>query len=152
MDDLEARDEPYQLPIRDREPTDLENAIEEKKHHQNQCHVSSNSLRHNYDRLSWSYNDSSSSSRPPSWWWCTVCITVWHHLTMVTVGQGMWALSVDQSEQLPNSISTCDVKRDYYMLLLFLFLLLLFFVVAFLSCFTLFFLFFVSPGRSTWFL
>ena len=68
---------------------------------------------------------------------------------LVTEGQGMQALSVDQSEQLPNSISTCDVKRDYYMLLLFLFLLLLFFVVAFLFCFTLFFLFFVSPGRST---
>ena len=89
MDDLETGDEPYQLPIRDRDPTDLENAIEKRKRHQNQCHVSSNSLRHNYDRLSWSYIDSSSSSRPPSRWLMHCWITVWHHLTMLTVGQGM---------------------------------------------------------------
>ena len=47
---------------------------------------------------------------------------------MVTVGKGLWALPVNHSEQLPDSISTCDVNRGYYMLLLFLFALLLFFV------------------------
>ena len=31
----------------------------------------------------------------------------------------------DHSEQLPDSISTCDVNRGYFMLLLFLFVLLL---------------------------
>ena len=30
---------------------------------------------------------------------------------MVTVGQGIYALSVDHSEQLPDRISTCDVSR-----------------------------------------
>ena len=69
--------------------------------------------------------------RPPSCCWSTVYITVWHHLTMVTVGQGMQTLPVDHSEQLPDSISTCDINRRYYMLLLFLFVLLLFFVVFF---------------------
>ena len=38
----------------------------------------------------------------------------------------MQTLSVDNSEQLPDSIPTCDVKRGYYILLLFLFLLLFF--------------------------
>ena len=60
---------------------------------------------------------------------------------LVTEGQGMQALSVDQSEQLPNSISTCDVNRNYDMLLLFLFLLFLFFCFV-LLCFCLFFSFF----------
>ena len=58
--------------------------------------------------------------------WRTVCITVWHHLTIVTVGQGMLALLVDYSEQLHDCISTCDVSKGCYMLLLFLFVLLLF--------------------------
>ena len=64
--------------------------------------------------------------RPSSWRWRTVCITVWHHLTMMAVGQGMSTLPVDPSEQLPDSISTCHVSRGYNMLLLILFVLLLF--------------------------
>ena len=36
----------------------------------------------------------------------------------------MQTLPVDHSQQLPDSISTCDVNRGYYMLLLFLFVLL----------------------------
>ena len=39
---------------------------------------------------------------------------MWHHLTMVTEGQGMQALPVDQSEQLPGSISICDVNRHEF--------------------------------------
>ena len=39
-------------------------------------------------------------------------------------------LNVDHSEQLPDSISTCDVNRGYYMLLLFLLVLLLFFLCS----------------------
>ena len=63
--------------------------------------------------------------RPPYWCWCTVCITVWHHLTMVTVGEEIEALSGDHLGQLPNSISACDVIRSCYMLSLLLFVLLL---------------------------
>ena len=61
---------------------------------------------------------------PTSWHWCTVCITVWHYLTMITVRQGMQALPVDPSEQLSDSISTCDVNKG-----------LLFFCFIFLFCF-----------------
>ena len=59
-------------------------------------------------------------------------------LTMVTVGQWMQALPVDHSEQLPDSISTCDVNSGYYILLLFLFVLLLFFVRVCFFCFCFF--------------
>ena len=31
-----------------------------------------------------------------------------HHLTIVTMGQGMWAVLIDHSEQLLHSISTCE--------------------------------------------
>ena len=48
---------------------------------------------------------------PPSWCWCTTFITVWHHLSMLRVGQGMYGLTVDHSMRLPGSISTCFVKR-----------------------------------------
>ena len=41
-------------------------------------------------------------------------------------GRDVGPISVDHSEQLPDSIFTCDVNKDYYMLLLFLFVLLLF--------------------------
>ena len=41
-------------------------------------------------------------------------------------GRDVGPISVDRSEQLPDTIFTCDVNRDYYMLLLFLFVLLLF--------------------------
>ena len=40
----------------------------------------------------------------------------------------MDVLPVDHSEQLPHSISTCDIHRGCYMLLLFLFVFLLFFM------------------------
>ena len=87
------------------------------------------------------------AQRPPSWFWSTVYITVWYHLTTVKVGQGMQSLSVDHSEQLPDRISTCDVNRGYYVLLLFLFVLLLFFGGFFLCfvwfCFLFCFVFFV---------
>ena len=76
--------------------------------------------------------------RPPSWRWRTVYITVWNHLTMMAVGQGMYTSPVDPSEQFPDSISTCDVNRGYSMLLLILFVLLLF-VCFFLFSFLLFF-------------
>ena len=79
--------------------------------------------------------------RPSSCCWSTVYITVWHHLTMVTAGQGMQALPVDHSEQLPYSVSTCDVNRRCYMLLLFLFVLLFFFCGVFLFIFFLFLFF-----------
>ena len=64
--------------------------------------------------------------RPPSWCWRTVCITVWHHLNMATVSQGMKALPVNHSEQLSDSISTRDVSTGHYLLLLFLLVVLLF--------------------------
>ena len=48
---------------------------------------------------------------------------------------------VDHSEQLPDNIFTCDVNRDYYVLLLFLFVLLLFAFVCFIFLFHCFFLF-----------
>ena len=43
------------------------------------------------------------------------------------MGQGMLVLPVDPSEQLLDSISTCDVNRGYYMLLLILFVCFLFY-------------------------
>ena len=64
--------------------------------------------------------------RPSSWCWRPVCITVSHHLTMVTVGQGMYALPVDYSEKLSDSIANSDVNSGCYMLFLFLFALLLY--------------------------
>ena len=46
------------------------------------------------------------------------------------MGRDVGPISVDHSEQLPDSIFTCDVNKDYYMLLLFL---VCFVVVCFLS-------------------
>ena len=77
---------------------------------------------------------------PSSSRWRTACIAVWHHLTIVTVGQRMQALLVDHSEQLLDSFSTCDVNRGYYMLLLFFF-------CCCCSCFFYYFLFF---GIAAW--
>ena len=77
---------------------------------------------------------------PSSSRWRTACIAVWHHLTIVTVGQRMQALLVDHSEQLLDSFSTCDVNRGYYMLLLF-------FCCCCCSCFFYYFLFF---GIAAW--
>ena len=51
---------------------------------------------------------------------------------MVTVGQGMYALPVDHSEKLSDSIATSDVNSGCYMLFLFLFALLLFVCFIFL--------------------
>ena len=51
---------------------------------------------------------------------------------MVKVGQVMQTISVNYSEQLPDSICTCDVNRGYFMLLLFLFV--LFFVLFVCVC------------------
>ena len=61
---------------------------------------------------------------------------------MMTAGKGMLALPADHSEQLSDTISTYDVNRGYYTLLLFLFVLLLFVVVVagfFCFCFCCFF-------------
>ena len=68
--------------------------------------------------------------RLPSWCWHTACITAGHHLTMVTVDQGMLVIPVDHSEQLPDSISTWIVKQG------------LLYVVAAFVCFVLFFFYF----------
>ena len=54
-----------------------------------------------------------------SWCWHTVSFTVWHRLTLVAVGQGTKALSVDHSEQLFDTISTCGIKQGLLLLLLF---------------------------------
>ena len=43
----------------------------------------------------------------------------------------MLALPVDYSEQLPDSISTCDINSGYYMLLLFVLLLFVYFIFIF---------------------
>ena len=82
--------------------------------------------------------------RPSSWCWRPVCITVSHHLAMVTVGQGMYALPVDYSEKLSDSIATSDINSVCYMLFLFLFALLLFvcFIFLFFCLLFLFFFFF----------
>ena len=59
---------------------------------------------------------------------------------MVTVGQRMYALPVDFSEKLSDSIATSDVNSVCYMLFLFLFALLLLVCFIFLL-YCLFFLF-----------
>ena len=51
------------------------------------------------------------SPEAPSLCLHTVCSTVWHHLNMVTVRQGIATLPVDHSEQLTDVISPCIVKQ-----------------------------------------
>ena len=66
---------------------------------------------------------------------------------MITVGQGMEDLSVEHSDQLSDSISTCNVNRGYYMLLLFLFVFLYFFGLPVCVC-ALFLCIFFSRDRN----